>query len=263
MAQDSNDYDRIGALDIAEGFHLAFLVALGAHAAASTWALKGGGNLRFYFDSLRYSEDIDLDAFVSATQLTARVEKTFESALLKKLLAALGAKVEYLNPKDRTPTKERWTIGLAHSALPVLTYTQIEISYREYDLAQYVVVEAPKSQPAVGHPPVPPPLIGHYVPRGAIIQKVNALRDRRHTQPRDVFDLDHLFRKFPSAAAVGLIDNRQLVEAVERLFQLEYAVYLAKVVTFLEPAMRAAYGTESHWHDTQLRVAVALEAMRQ
>ena len=46
-----------------ELFHLVFLRALVAKGEDKTLiALKGGCNLRFYFDSVRYSEDIDFDS---------------------------------------------------------------------------------------------------------------------------------------------------------------------------------------------------------
>lgn len=262
MAQIRNEADQLQALDVAEGFHLVFLVALHAAADPATWALKGGGNLRLYFDSLRFSEDIDIDVFVDPTRMRGRVEKAFASATLAKLLASLGSTREYLNPKERTDTKERWTIGLRNPAVPAMVYTQVELSYREYDLQEYVVVEAPKSSAATGHPPVPSPTIGHYVPRGAVIQKIGALRGRRHTQPRDVFDLDHLFRKFPSSPARGLVENSGLDQAVARLLELEFADYRAKVVSFLEPSIRAACDSESYWAEMQLRVAGVLEAMK-
>jgi predicted nucleotidyltransferase component of viral defense system len=44
-----------------EIFHLLFLRAFGARVDKSLFALKGGCNLRFFFKSVRYSEDMDLD----------------------------------------------------------------------------------------------------------------------------------------------------------------------------------------------------------
>lgn len=51
-----------------EVFHLIFLRALVAKGEdKSLIALKGGCNLRFYFGSIRYSEDIDFDVVVMAS----------------------------------------------------------------------------------------------------------------------------------------------------------------------------------------------------
>jgi hypothetical protein len=40
-------------IEIAESFHLAFLQALATRANLSAWALKGGGNLRYFTKTLR------------------------------------------------------------------------------------------------------------------------------------------------------------------------------------------------------------------
>src|SRR3990170_6022446 len=44
-----------------EYFHLIFLDRLGRKIDKRLYTLKGGCNLRFYFQSFRYSEDIDFD----------------------------------------------------------------------------------------------------------------------------------------------------------------------------------------------------------
>ena len=44
-----------------ELFHLLFINQLGRKLNKRFYALKGGCNMRFFFKSPRYSEDIDLD----------------------------------------------------------------------------------------------------------------------------------------------------------------------------------------------------------
>ncbi|NJD27534.1 MAG: nucleotidyl transferase AbiEii/AbiGii toxin family protein [Chloroflexi bacterium] len=260
MEQTRNDISS--TLEVAEAFHLAFLGALVAVAKPDMWALKGGGNLRFYFDSIRFSEDIDLDVHVPVAQMRPRIERAFESAALAKLLASVGSKVDHLNPKERTATKERWTIGLRNRRSANLVYTQVEISYREYGLQAYIAIEAPRSAPALSYPPIPAPTIAYYVPRGALIQKVTALADRRHTQPRDVFDIDHLARKFPDAPSKGLVERATVDAAIDRALELGFELYRSKVVSFLEPSVRGGFDHEAHWTDMQLRVVDVLERMR-
>ena len=46
---------------IIELFHVAFLDVLSSRLDPARYVLKGGTNLRYFFESLRYSEDIDLD----------------------------------------------------------------------------------------------------------------------------------------------------------------------------------------------------------
>ena len=44
-----------------EIFHLEFLRWFSRKVEAKYYALKGGVNMRFFFSSLRYSEDMDID----------------------------------------------------------------------------------------------------------------------------------------------------------------------------------------------------------
>ena len=56
-----------------ELFHLQFVRALGAGPDKAKYAIKGGCNLRFYFGSIRYSEDLDLDVrFIGQAQNLVR-----------------------------------------------------------------------------------------------------------------------------------------------------------------------------------------------
>ena len=49
-------------LEQREAFHLLFLRALVRSMPLESFVLKGGSNLRFFFGSIRYSEDMYLDA---------------------------------------------------------------------------------------------------------------------------------------------------------------------------------------------------------
>ena len=95
-------------VEVTEAFHLAFLSALQQSVEARQFVLKGGANLRFYYDSFRYSEDIDLDVpFAQASLFTLKVQRAFESPLLARLLRSMNISIAELNPKDRTSTKEK------------------------------------------------------------------------------------------------------------------------------------------------------------
>lgn len=48
-------------LQLREVFHLKFLRWWGRKRQVKHYAVRGGANLRFFFNSFRYSEDIDLD----------------------------------------------------------------------------------------------------------------------------------------------------------------------------------------------------------
>lgn len=92
-------------VEIAESFHLAFLRALVTRANLSVWALKGGGNLRFFYGSERLSEGVDLDTFdIEPWVFQDRIDKTLASDLLRRTLGLLGSRIDYLNPKERSET---------------------------------------------------------------------------------------------------------------------------------------------------------------
>lgn len=67
-----------------ELFHLVFLRALVAkNEDRALVSLKGGCNLRFYFGSVRYSEDIDFDAVViSKDTLKNKVDRLLRSPMV-------------------------------------------------------------------------------------------------------------------------------------------------------------------------------------
>src|SRR3989304_9169080 len=82
---------RLDPLQAPEVFHLAFLRALARSVPLSTFVLKGGSNLRFFFGSIRYSEDMDLDAAGLAVHvLQERVMRVLESSGLTDSLRTFG-----------------------------------------------------------------------------------------------------------------------------------------------------------------------------
>lgn len=250
-------------VQVAESFHLAFLQALGTRANLTVWALKGGGNLRFFFPSDRFSEAIDLDTFVMEPWVfQERVDQTLTSDLLKRTLGILGSSLEYVNPKERSETKSKWVIGVRHQSETDLIYTQIEVSHRAYPYRDFIKVEP--VTPAAIEPyaaALRRPTLGHYLPRAAIAQKIDALWGRDVRQPRDVFDLDLLFRVAPDAVARGDIDEADLRAAIARVVEIGYDEFRAKVLSFIEPATLPLYGSVESWEGMQLTVIERLEGL--
>ena len=104
-----------------------------------------------------------------------------------------------------------------------------------------------------------PARIKHYLPPDAIEQKIRALADRSTTEPRDVFDLDHLFRQYPDALAQSRPDPKKTLAAKERAIDIPYDDYKTLVVEFLEEDFVVLYDTEPAWSDMVLRVVERLE----
>jgi hypothetical protein len=153
-------------------------------------------------------------------------------------------------------------LGLRHPTETEPVYTQIEVSHREYPYREFVKVE-PVSQSA-GTPyaaALRRPTFGHYLPRGAIAQKIDALWGRDVRQPRDVFDLDLLFRIAPDALSRGDVDEAGLRAAITRLFEIGYDEYRAKVLSFIERDSLPLYEPVAAWEGMQMTVAARLEAL--
>lgn len=250
-------------VEIAESFHLAFLQALATRANLSAWALRGGGNLRFFYGSERFSEDIDLDTFdIEPWAFQDRVDQTLASDLLGRTLGLLGSRIDYLNPKERSETKSKWVVGVRQPSDAEPVYTQIEVSHREYPYREFAKVE-PVTETAVARYSVAlrRPTFGHYLPRAAVAQKIEALWGRDVRQPRDVFDLDLLFRVAPDALSAGDVEEAGLRAALTRLFEIGYGEYRAKVLSFIEPDALPLYESTEAWEGMQVTVAEHLEAL--
>ena len=245
-----------------EVFHLAFLRALSRTAPPQAFALKGGSNLRFYFGSIRYSEDMDLD-----------VEDLAVHTLQEKVLAVLGSSgllsdlltygIERVEPPDiarakQTETVQRFEVHL-HTTAGEDLFTKVEFSRRGFDSP----IRAEAVSPSVLSSYHMAPLVfRHYTAAAAVRQKIGALLNRREAQARDVFDL---FTLRPHAAG-GLGDeptafsSDELAEARDRAFQISYEQYRDTVVSFLGPGDRETYLAREVWDEIVLNTVALLES---
>jgi hypothetical protein len=248
---------------VVELFHLAFLGALREAAGRDEFIVKGGANLRFYFGSPRYSEDLDLDVPDAApTRFSEKMARALDGRLLHRVLAADGIEIDRMNQVERSQTKEKWKIGLRHPSLGYSASTRVEVSYREYPYPHDASVTEPMgSEMRRAYPHLRLPLVRHYLPAAAITQKIVALKDRSLTQPRDVFDLDILFRGYPRALAPGDVDPSLLSVAIDRIISISYPLYQAKVGAFLEPGLEHLAARE-YWDALSVSVVERLEEIR-
>jgi hypothetical protein len=238
-----------------ELFHLAFLDVLSKRLESSRYVLKGGANLRYFFDSVRYSQDIDLDVEgVPAWRLNEKIEALLSSPQIALLLRSAQLEIaERSNPK-RTDTTQRWKVGLAAPGHPEPIRTKIEFSYRESEGA-HRIERIPRR--IVEPYALRSPLVPHYVEDAPTEQKVLALAGRSETQARDVFDLDLLLRR--GSLAPGALDPKVLTAAVDLALQLPYAAFQDQVLPFLEPEAVELYEGEASWEQMQTFVAEQLE----
>lgn len=243
---------------ITELFHLAFLDVLSKRLDPARYVLKGGANLRYFFASARYSEDIDLDISGEAPWgLEDKVDAVLDSGALKILLRVGDLSiVEFSKPKQ-TATTRRWKVGVAISGSAEIVRTKIEFSNRDSE-GTYRLEPIPSG--VVAPYALRSPSVQHYIEDTPTVQKVRALAGRSETQARDVFDLDLLLRR--RRLTPGFLSARILTDAGDRALQLPYDAFRDQVLPFLERDALELYEDEAAWEQMQTFVAGQLEEAR-
>ena len=239
-----------------EVFHLLFLREMVRTVALSAFVLKGGTNLRFFFGSIRYSEDMDLDASGLAVHvLQEKVMRLLRSSGFTDSLKTFGIEDLRLPQMARAkPTEavQRFKIGLLSSGGEDLP-TTVEFSRRGLDVGVRFEPVAAEILAAYRMPPV---IVPHYGAHSAAMQKVLALFSRALPQARDIFDL-YLLSSQPEVLEVGLVHGlapESIQRARDRIDSIGYRQYRDTVVDFLGPEDRAAHDSPSVWDEIRLRV---------
>jgi len=246
-------------LEQREAFHLLFLRALVRSVPLESFVLKGGSNLRFFFGSIRYSEDMDLDAGgIAVHALADRVMDILESPALSAAMRPHG--VREVVPPDlarakQTETVQRFKVHLLTTANEDL-FTKVEFSRRGFD--------TPHRAEAVGTAVLsryrmPPLIVPHYTAQAAVRQKLRALRSRAQPQARDVFDLWVLSTQAgPSGMSAGLPAD-EIAEARERILSIGFHEYRDAVVAYLGPEDQRTYDAREFWDEIRLQVLSEIE----
>jgi predicted nucleotidyltransferase component of viral defense system len=236
-----------------EFFHLAFLAELGTRLGKDRYALKGGCNLRFFFKSIRYSEDLDIDVGnIARGTLQKAVSQTLGGNSLRYSLRAAGIEITRSSAPKQTDVTQRWKVGLAISAVDA--HTKVEFSRRGF--AEETSFE--QADPALTtHYGLTPLLVTHYTRRAAIEQKVRALVGRTETQARDVFDL-HLLMAGMAPSLLELSEEQRR-QAVARALSVGFDAFKAQVLAFLRSDQQASYDSKSVWNQMVESVVHGLE----
>jgi len=246
-------------LQAVEFLHLQFARLLCSGPDKDSFAIKGGCNLRFFFESVRYSEDIDLDVTerVPVHALKDRVARILGGNALALMLRNRGIELGSVTAPKQTETTQRWKVALSLEGRTPPLPTKIEFSRRE------------RSEAAVLEPIAPSVLAEHqsmlflaphYPLDAAVRQKVRALADRREVQARDLFDLGAVL----IPRVTGQVDLRgagrpDLEKALDRAMALSYADYKSQVVSYLQPEHAGALGSPDAWDAMQLQVVGFLD----
>lgn|ERR1700722_991665 len=243
---------------VIEMFHLTFLRALASVARQDWFVLKGGANIRYFFDSPRYSNDIDLDfSGREAWQVGETVEKVLSGPGLKALSSQTKIEVVEISAPKQTDTTRRWKIGLGVDGHNDPIRTKIEFSDRNGGSDDVSVERVPDS--IVGPYGLQASLVCHYGETAAIEQKIAALALRSETKARDIFDLDLLFRRRRSAGSTRPdLSSPYAAQAASRALEISYDNFKSEVAPFLDAAVTAMYA-EADWDEMRSSVAILLE----
>src|SRR4030042_4030332 len=246
-----------------EVFHLEFLRWFGHKVDIKHYALKGGVNMRFFFGSIRYSEDMDLDISEIRVDITQDIVlKILNARVFIDNLRPYGTQsisIPDMAKAKQTETTQRFKIHLITFAGENL-FTKVEFSRR--GLKDGIVVNAiPDS--ILRTYKLTPVIVPHYNAASSIIQKIDALASRPAVQARDIFDLYILSPKITSSEInkLKIPKKDKLEKAYENLFSVTFAQFRDSVVSFLSPDEQVNYSSSLFWDEIKLKVANLLEEM--
>lgn len=241
----------------AELFHLVFLDLLGRKVDKRQCALKGGCNLRFFFRSIRYSEDIDFDVSAALTKdkLQDHISRILESKTIEQILDVKGIRIQKKSSPKQTDTTQRWKFELTVPGSSVSLRTKIEFSRRgmksglSFDSVDANLIRMYELQPI---------LASHYQREDAYVQKVIALATRRQIQARDVFDLHLLLTTGVDPTATFDKTVKYIDQARDNAWTMSYDMFKSQVLSFLHPEYQMQYSSPELWDNIIIAVVDAL-----
>ncbi len=243
-------YDPVQSVEF---FHLLFLDQFGRKLDKRLYALKGGCNLRFFLNSIRYSQDIDLDVKTVAPQtLQKTVNAILKSEPLRIMLRTRHLEIGHISESKQTETTQRWKMQLKTPA--GLTFpTKIEFSRRNLESpVEFESIESSVLSPYHLHPI----FASHYGPTIAFKQKIRALSLRNETQARDVWDIFHLI----NAYGIKEGDKNHIANACANACNISFSDFKDQVIAFFPLDLQSQFTRES-WEMIQLKVIEYLEGL--
>jgi predicted nucleotidyltransferase component of viral defense system len=243
-----------------EAFHLTFLAHLSKDPNKAV--IKGGQNLRLFFESVRHSDDLDMDVSVTSREtLKKNVDKLLASPRFGKALLLYGIEIEQVSTPKQTDTAQRWTqrgkMTLKVKGLREPVHTRIEFSRRESNAKSVLGPVAKPIADAYGSSPFS---ASHYGLAESIAQKVSAMAGRERT--RDLFDLAMLLERY--AKDVGSVTalrppSKEARAALGRASKMTFDAYKAEVLPYLEKSKRREHGSRRSWEEKKAVVVQGLE----
>ena len=243
---------------VIEFLHLAFLQVLQSRVGQDNYVLKGGTNLRYFYEGVRYSEDIDLDAVsIEPWKLEAKIDDVLSSPATAILIRSQGLTMAHVTKPKQTETTQRWKLSIQVGDHREPIRTRIGFSHPSADPRR--LLEAVPDR-VVAPYAVRAPTMQHYSADAAIEQKIIALAKRSETQARDVFDLELLLRQHRGGMSLS-IDPHIIDLATQRISELPFGAFQTQVLPFLDMEVAELYDRDG-WGRMQTFVAEQLRALR-
>lgn len=248
--------DRYTARQYVEIFHLLFLAQLGRKVEKRYYALKGGCNMRLFFKSPRYSEDIDLDVqAITVDILRKKVNSILNSKPFRDILQVRDIDIEHLTEHKQAVTTQRWKLGLIVPQVDRPLPTRIEFSRR--GIQEPFMFESVNPE-LIRRYNLSPVMANHYSAEITYQQKIRALISRQTTQARDIFDLYILLISGLTKVGMPKEPRLNLARARENILSMDYAFYKSQVISYLDPEDQSQYESEEVWDDIRLKVVESI-----
>lgn len=223
-------------------------------------------NLRLFFGSVRYSEDMDLDGAPEASgAIRSSIEAVFRDRTVVRAAQRVGIRDldPGQGPNKNTETTFRYEFGVVLQG-GVRYPTKIEVSFRGRRAEGESTVEEVPSRLISGYD-MASISVNHYARPAAVRQKIEALGGRTAVQARDVFDLHTLAAGGVDGSLVALLaarlDRTLLQEAYTRALTITFKEHDGQVVGFLTDDAQVRNGTEEAWDELRFEAAALIEAI--
>ncbi len=240
-----------------ELFHLLFLGQLGRKLDKKLYSLKGGCNLRFYFNSIRYSEDMDIDVqTINKETLHKNINQILNSIPFQSILQTKSLAIQTSSAPKQTETTQRWKITLKSSASSLPLNTKIEFSRRSLD--KDIAFETIQSQ-VLRQYALPPIMANHYCFQSMYEQKIAALALRTETQARDIFDLYLLICSGNNLKTLNTKTTPHINKAITNAMSISFTDFKGQVIAYLSEDYQKQYDDKNLWNSIVAHVVQALE----
>lgn len=242
-----------------ELFHLLFLAQLSRKLDKDLYVLKGGCNMRFYFNSIRYSEDIDIDIQIIAQEtLRNKVNNILNSKPFNQILQSRKINIVNFSTPKQTETTQRWKVALEIPSSSVAIPTKIEFSRRAVDKD---FLYEPINSLVLREYQLPSIMANHYSINKMYQQKINALILRNQTQARDIFDIYHLLGLGVESKSVDIQIKEQKNIAQINAMSIDFEDFKGQVLAYLAEDYRQQYNSKVVWENIVNTVVAALDQL--